>query len=214
LSLDKLCRKVEERPSDPLTHYHLATALYHYGKLSAAATEFQKALALQPGLAEAHNDLGVILDQQGKPQEPLQEFGEAVKANPDNPEARYNLGLAFARTSKDYQQARTELEQAVRLNSQMGKAYYELGGVYEDLGDATHARREFEQAIALNAEDSEAHYALASLLRREGDRAASEAHLARFNQLKEQETKRDFATRAYRSGTLLAQRKEWDRAIE
>jgi Flp pilus assembly protein TadD len=192
-AIDELRLKVHESPSDPLAYYHLAVALYH---------------------SEAHNGLGVIFDQQGKLQEALQEFREAVKTDPDDAEARYNLGLALVRISKDYQQARTELEQAVRLNPKMGKAHYQLGRVYENLGEPAQARREFEQAIALNAEDSKAYFALANLSRKQGDRAAAKAYLAQFNQLKQREMNRDLATREYRSGTLLAQRKEWDRAIE
>jgi tetratricopeptide (TPR) repeat protein len=134
VSIEQLSPQVQENPSDPLAH-HLAVALYHLGRLSQAIKEFQKALALQPGLAEAHNDLGVIFERQGKLQDALQEFREVVKANPNNSEARYNLGLAFASTNNDYQRARLELEQPVRLNPQMSKAYYQLGRVYENLGD-------------------------------------------------------------------------------
>lgn len=65
-SIDELRLKVQQSPSDPLAHFHLGAALFHQGRINDAAQEFHQALTLRPGLAEAHNDLGIILGQQGK----------------------------------------------------------------------------------------------------------------------------------------------------
>src|SRR5260370_27248654 len=92
---DQLKLKVQQAPSDPFAHYHLAVALYQEGKLDAAAAEFRDALALKPGLAEAHNDLGIILDRQSKRAAALKEFRSAVQANPRYLEARYKLAAAL-----------------------------------------------------------------------------------------------------------------------
>ena len=45
----------------------------------------------------------------------VREFSAAVKASPDDARLRYNLGLALAR-AKSLEQARTELEVAVRID--------------------------------------------------------------------------------------------------
>ena len=89
-----------------------------------------------------------------------------------------------------------------------------MGLVYRHNGDVSRARRELEQAIKLDPEDKEARYALASLLKSSGDLQAATAQFAQVQQLNQQEVSRDLALGANRAGTLMAQKKEWDGAID
>jgi tetratricopeptide (TPR) repeat protein len=138
-SIDELRLKVHESPSDPLAHYQLAVALYHQGRMSGAAQEFQKALELRPDLAEARNDLGIIWGQEGKPQEALQEFQEAVKLNPHYFEARYNLALALLRAGKP-EFAAEVTRQGLEEDSHWFWGYYALGLALDRAGQLDDAQ--------------------------------------------------------------------------
>jgi serine/threonine protein kinase/Tfp pilus assembly protein PilF len=52
--------------SDSRTHYSLAVTLQKRGDFLNAATEFRKAIELEPSFPEAHCDLGLLLQQQGE----------------------------------------------------------------------------------------------------------------------------------------------------
>lgn len=71
-------------------------------------TSLRKAVELQPGLARAHNNLGLLLARTGREDEALQEF---FKAGCAEPAARANLALAltierrFPEAEQQYQRA-------------------------------------------------------------------------------------------------------------
>ncbi len=58
---------------------------------------FQRAIALAPELAEAHNDLGQALLEEGRVDEALAALREALRLRPEFVQAHNNLGIAPAR---------------------------------------------------------------------------------------------------------------------
>ena len=52
-------------------------------------------MELQPGLAEAFNNLGIVLKKLGRVDEALSSYRDAVRLRPDYVEARNNLGNAL-----------------------------------------------------------------------------------------------------------------------
>jgi Flp pilus assembly protein TadD len=65
-----------------------------------AIAHFQRALSLQPSLAEAHYNLGNALVQKGRLAEAIEHYEAAVAALPGNPYVRSNLAWLLA-TSPD-----------------------------------------------------------------------------------------------------------------
>ena len=77
-------------------HFNLATifqSLHLYDKAYAC---YQRAIALQPGLAEAHNNLGNICRELGRLPEAIGCFQRAVSLKPDFAEALNNLGNIYS----------------------------------------------------------------------------------------------------------------------
>jgi Flp pilus assembly protein TadD len=66
------------------------------GKLDEAIRQFQEAIRLKPGYAEAHNNLGTAFYQQGRAGEAIREFQEALRLKPDYADARKNLDAVLA----------------------------------------------------------------------------------------------------------------------
>jgi tetratricopeptide (TPR) repeat protein len=65
-------------------------------RLERAVPYFQKALAIDPRCAEAHNNLAGALHGLGKIQESIAQYRLALEARPRYPEACYHLALALS----------------------------------------------------------------------------------------------------------------------
>jgi len=89
-------------------HYNYGVALGLQGRLEEAGARFRDALAVNPGHADAWNNLGQ-LRRQGRPAEALDAYRRAVQARPTFRGARFNLArMLFA--ARRPAEALTELE--------------------------------------------------------------------------------------------------------
>ncbi len=77
------------------TLYRLGTLLARSGETARARTALERALALQPDLSEASNDLGTLLAQQGQLEPAIELFRRALASTPEYPDALNNLGYAL-----------------------------------------------------------------------------------------------------------------------
>jgi len=69
--------------------------LSNMGRPDKAISHFKQAIALKPGFAEAHCNLGVALAKQGRLDEAIFHFRQAIAIKPDFDEAQRNLGVAL-----------------------------------------------------------------------------------------------------------------------
>ena len=60
-----------------------------------AAASYRESIRLQPGHAEAHNNLAVALQAHGRLHEAITGFKEAIRLRPDYAQAHYNLAHAY-----------------------------------------------------------------------------------------------------------------------
>ena len=81
--------------------YAAGLELANAGKIQQAIAAFEDALRIRPDLAEAHNNLGVVLSQiPGRQSDAIAHFREAVRLRPDYDDARYNLEVALKETGQ------------------------------------------------------------------------------------------------------------------
>jgi len=76
-------------------HYNKAVALSDAGRYSEALPEFQRAAALRPDFAEAHNMIGFTYRKLGKLKLSLQSYEKALQLRPEFPEAHEYLGETY-----------------------------------------------------------------------------------------------------------------------
>ena len=122
------------------TLYRLGTLLARSGETARARSAYERALALQPDLAEANNDLGALLAQRGDLDAAIARFRAALASTPDYPDALNNLGYALLLTGQDGE-ARALYEKALALQPDFPEALNNLGLLFGRAGDMDRAER-------------------------------------------------------------------------
>jgi tetratricopeptide (TPR) repeat protein len=145
--------------------YDVAAELARNGRYQAAIPEWEKALAMSPTDARAHNNFGQTLVHAGKSDAAIAEFRKAVAAKPLYPEAQSNLAIALAGAGHP-NEAIEHFKLAIEANPGFAEAHSNLGHVLAEQGKIPQAIEEYEQALAVNPDYAEAHnnlgFALAS----------------------------------------------------
>jgi Flp pilus assembly protein TadD len=137
------------------TLYYLGTLLAKSGQADRARASFERALAIQPDLAEANNDLGALLAQDGQLDAAIERFRAAIAAAPDYPDALNNLGYALLLSGQD-EEARSLYEKALALQPDFPEALNNLGMLYGRGGDLDAAERYFRDALTRRPDYGEA----------------------------------------------------------
>ena len=105
-------------PNFAEAHNNWGTVLLHAGEFDYAIEQFRAALAIRPGFASAHLNLGYALLGNQNFESAESEFRKAATLVPEMAAAHLELGLLVAtRNGSLTQDARTELEEGLRLDS-------------------------------------------------------------------------------------------------
>lgn len=133
-SADALCARLvplaQAHPGNANLALYAATEIEHKPmdaqQAAAARALLQSALKAEPRMAEAHYELGMLLQADGAWQQSIAEMRDAIRLRPDYPSAHYRLGLAYSHTGnreeahKEMALDRTEAEQKQNdLNARM-----------------------------------------------------------------------------------------------
>ncbi len=170
-ALEQFLKAEEIYPDDPYLQYDLALTYDRKGVLDKAEHHLKEAIALKPDYSDAYNYLGVIYFRQGKVNQAIEAYKKALEnllyTKPQD--AHYHLGIAYM-SLKEYQKAKTHLEEAVRLVPDFVAAYNILGEVYEGLGQYSKAKYSYEKALEINPEYIAAYLNLGKLFYKTGEK--------------------------------------------
>lgn len=145
------------------------------GRQKEAIDHYREALRIDPGFANAHNNLGLALAQQGKRVDALAHLREALRIDPGYADAHYNLGLVLSRQGR-LEEASHHFHKAARVDPGYAKAYYELGVVSLRQNRQEEAIALFRKALAGDSDLPEAHRNLAMVLADQGKHEEAIAH--------------------------------------
>ena len=126
------------------------------GDNDTAATAYKKTVAMQPGLAVGHYQLGTLNLETGKTEQAVESLQRAVALQPDFLEARCNLGSALEKLGR-YGEASDCYRDALRLNPGMPELHHNLGNALHALGHHEDAEQSYREAIRLRPGYVEAH---------------------------------------------------------
>jgi Tfp pilus assembly protein PilF len=168
-AVEVLNRGIAGGLSDPLLWYQLGLAAHD-------ATAFEKALALDPGSAEAHDGLGELLASSGNLARAESEFREALRIEPDMPSAQSNLGHALAARGA-LQEAAWYFERAVARSPNDADLRVNYSATLTGMNRPDDALREILAALKLRPDFGLAHLNAAAILAAKGDADGAKAHL-------------------------------------
>jgi tetratricopeptide (TPR) repeat protein len=145
--------EIEHHHDDPGLHDDVALLYLEIGRPGEAVAHFQKSLALKPGSAPAHYNVGTALSVAGHLDEAAKEYRQAIRINPKYAEAHNNLGgVLLALGKRD--EALREYREVIRLQPQSASGLANFSWVLatgrnpapRDAGDAVDAA---ERAVGL-----------------------------------------------------------------
>ena len=113
--------------------------------LARARSAYARAIALDPGHAEAHLNVGrLLLHQAGELATAETHYRQACAARPTSALAAFNLGVALEDRG-DVTQAMVAYKRAVKFDPEHGEAHFNLGRLCESSGDVSAALRHFAE---------------------------------------------------------------------
>jgi len=154
--------------------FQRALALHQQGRLDEAATDYHRALELQPRNTLALNLVGVISLQKNDPRSAIELFGKALALDPQNPTLHISRGTAYSML--DQHDAAIECyEKAIAIEPQTNASpYYNKATSLQRLRRYEAAIASYDQVIALNSDlVADAYYGRAAALLELQDYAAA-----------------------------------------
>jgi Flp pilus assembly protein TadD len=161
-AVDALQKYLAEKTEDAYAHFQLAFAFDRMAKYDEAVAQYRRAIALDPTLAAAYQNLAAILVKM-KPEEARRLLATAAQLQPENAEVTFLQGIAEEGLDRP-EQAIEFYRRAARArpdNSQFRLVYARK---LLQLGRAAEAEPEFRAAIAMKDESPEAQQGLADCL--------------------------------------------------
>jgi predicted O-linked N-acetylglucosamine transferase (SPINDLY family) len=110
---------------------------------------YKKAIASDPGFAEAHYNLGVIYNELNDKTNAAKYLQRSMALKPDMAECYSALGMIWCGQNR-FDEALVLLEQAIAINPNFTEAHYNMGLVLQQMGRFRHGRRCFEKALVCN----------------------------------------------------------------
>ncbi len=117
------------------------------GGLDKSIEGLRDLIKLDPSLPDCHIRLGYLLLKKDANDEAIAEFEKALQLVPRSHPAKIGKGIALSHKG-DLKAAETILKDALILNPDPVKVHYELGLVYEKMGDFAKALAEFKEGVA------------------------------------------------------------------
>jgi tetratricopeptide (TPR) repeat protein len=127
----------------------LAFCEYSNGRCDDAVRDYTEALKLDPKLAWAYENRGLLRDESAETDQALQDFAEAIRLDPNSYHAHFSRGL-IEMERKDPQGAIEDFSEAARIDPSSPAAYYNRGIAYSSKKDYDRALANFDAAIQIN----------------------------------------------------------------
>jgi tetratricopeptide (TPR) repeat protein len=121
-------------------------ALRAQGRSNEAAVAYRQALALDPSLAEAHNNLGAVLGAEGRHLDAADCFARAIELRPEHADFHHNCGLALEHLGR-LGEAIACYERTIALDPDFVNAQFRLGNVRRDQGRYAEAAEHYRHVI-------------------------------------------------------------------
>jgi adenylate cyclase len=163
-------------------HTALADVLFNELDMAASISEFQRAIALDPNYATAHQWYGCDpLRAIGRFDEAIAEGKRAVELDPLSPIINSDLGRTLT-MARRYDEAIAQLRKTLEIDPTLWVARFNLGETFQLKNDMATAISEYTKAQQLS-DDLRARVPLAAAKAQSGDKEAAVQMLAELEEL-------------------------------
>jgi len=173
-AITPLQKVIAEQPDSAYAHFQLAYVYTALKKTSEARAEYERTIAIDPKMSEAHLDLGILLLDKD-PAASVAPLTKAAELLPAQSRPHFLLGVALER-SGNASTAATAFENAVALDPLDVDTLLHLGETYLALNRPAHAEQKFRNAIERQPKESRALLGLARSLDQQKKPEATEAY--------------------------------------
>ncbi|MGA8366668.1 MAG: tetratricopeptide repeat protein [Candidatus Acidiferrales bacterium] len=170
-----------KKPDDATVHFDLGYAYTAMQDSADAKTEYEKAIALDPKMGVAYQNLGLTL-LASNPAAAVAPLEKAAELLPTDARSKWLLGIALEGTGKNTE-ALEEYEAAAKLDEKDPDIRNSLGFALLKSGRTDDAAAAFQQALALHptgATEAQSHRGLAETLIAEKNLDAAAAELETY----------------------------------
>jgi superkiller protein 3 len=181
-ALDPLGKYIAQRPDEPYPHFQLGYAYAGLKRLDDAKGEFTRAIALDPKMAAAFQNLGLVLIDTD-PAAAADAFRHSAELQPKESRPRFLAGFSLEHAGK-FPEAIEQYRTALVLSPADYEAHFALGRVLLRSNDAAAAEEQFRAAVAARADAAPAHLGLGTALLAEKKYDAASDALADYLKLK------------------------------
>jgi tetratricopeptide (TPR) repeat protein len=137
------------------------------GRIGESITEHERALAIRPGLVQAHVNLISLYGRSGQYESALGHYRAAVALNPDLPDLHYNYGVLLV-AQGETRRAAEAFSQALRLNPFHAESNHNYGVIIEQDGRLDEAAEHYRRALREKPGYRSAHFHLGRILVNQG----------------------------------------------
>ena len=187
LAEPELRAAVELDSSDPAPNYYLGRLLYNRNSFDEAIQFTLRALALNPNLVRAYDNLGLCYEAESLYEQAKEQYLKGVQLQRASGEAvewpALDLGTMLL-AHGNQTEAISYLREAVTIAPKSADTHFRLGTALQASEAISGATAEYQKAIELNPCLAAAHYRLAALYRRSGQFTLAEKELLAFQQSK------------------------------
>lgn len=110
---------------------------------AAALRAYSEALIQDPGMVDAHVNLGRLLQLAGQIEQAIEHYRVSVRAAGSDPTAAFNLGTALEQLGR-WNDALAAYRNAIATDGCFADAHFNLARLYEQLGRRTEAIRHLQ----------------------------------------------------------------------
>jgi Flp pilus assembly protein TadD len=160
---------ISKSPDNAREHNARGTVLANLGRLQEAEAEFYHSLKFNPGYAQAENNLGTLYGLLGQFDLAVLHYKLSLR---DKPDVLMYISLSHILVAQQhYQEARQQLEAALRLAPNFPEAEFRLGNIYAVTGQPQKALAYYQRTLELEADNALAYNNEGTVLLQLGRRA-------------------------------------------
>ncbi len=159
-ALDPLRKYIAQRPDEPYPHFQLGYAYAGLKRADDAKQEFSRAITLDPKMAAAYQNLGLVL-MDSDPAAAANAFLHASELQPTESRPRFLAGFSLEHAGK-FPEAIEQYRAALALSPNSYEAHFALGRALLRSNDAAGAEEQFRAAIASRGDAAPARLGLAT----------------------------------------------------